>query len=108
MTLVELVYSLTKQFSSDERYALSSQLKRASVSVPSNLAEGYGHHSTADYIRFLQIALGSVYETDTQMELAIRLRFANSEETKDALALCVEIEKMLIALIAKLRSSTNG
>jgi four helix bundle protein len=53
MHLVELIYSISKQFPSDERYALTSQLKRASVSVPSNIAEGYGRNSTIDYIGFL-------------------------------------------------------
>lgn len=104
MNLVERVYSITKQFPADERYALTSQLKRASVSVPSNIAEGYGRNSTADYIRFLKISLGSLYELDTQLELAIRLKLAHDEETKDALELCVEIEKMLVALISKLRT----
>ena len=108
MNLVELIYALTKQFPADERYALTSQVKRASVSVPSNIAEGYGRNSTIDYIRFLRISLGSVYELDTQLELAIRLQFARVEETKDALELCAEIEKMLVALIAKLRARTNG
>ena len=78
------------------------------MSVPSNIAEGYGRNSTIDYIRFLRISLGSVYELDTQLELAIRLQFARVEETKDALELCAEIEKMLVALIAKLRARTNG
>ena len=108
MNLVELIYALTKQFPADERYALTSQVKRASVSVPSNIAEGYGRNSTIDYIRFLRISLGSVYELDTQLELAIRLQFARVEETKDALELCAEIEKMLVALIAKPRARTNG
>ena len=78
------------------------------MSVPSNIAEGYGRNSTVDYMRFLRISLDSVYELDTQLELAIRLRFAKVEETKEALELCAEIEKMLVALIAKLRERTNG
>ena len=108
MDLVVLVYEITKQFPIDERYALTSQLKRASVSVPSNIAEGYGRNSTIDYIRFLQISLGSLYELDTQLELANRLGFASEDAAKDALELCAEIEKMLVALISKLRARTNG
>jgi four helix bundle protein len=108
MKLVELVYAITKHFPSDERYALTSQLRRASISVPSNIAEGYGRHSTADYIRFLQIALGSAYELETQLELSVRLQLAGVDEVKDALELCTEIEKMLVALSSKLRTKTAG
>jgi four helix bundle protein len=107
MNLVELVYAISKSFPADERYALTSQLRRASVSVPSNIAEGYGRNSTLDYVRFLQIALGSSYELETQLELAVRLHFAGVDEVKDALELCAEIEKMLVALISKLRARTN-
>ena len=107
MSLVELVYAITRQFPPDERYALISQLKRASVSVPSNIAEGYGRNSTTDYIRFLKISLGSLYEIDTQLELAGRLGFVAKEDAKDTLELCEEIEKMLIALVSKLRARTN-
>jgi four helix bundle protein len=108
MDLVVLVYEITKQFPVDERYALSSQVKRAAVSVPSNIAEGYGRCSTADYIRFLQNALGSVYELQTQLELTVRLKFVRLDEVKESLALCAEIEKMLIALSAKLRAKIEG
>lgn len=108
MDLVELVYAVTRLFPPEERYALTSQLKRASVSVPSNIAEGYGRHSTADYIRFLQIALGSLNELQTQLELASRLEFAGQEDVKVALELRTEIEKMLVALSAKLRKRNGG
>ena len=108
MTLVEWVYAITKTFPADERYALTSQLRRASVSVPSNIAEGYGRHSTKDYIRFLQIALGSAYELETQLELSTRLQLVGESEVKEALELCAEIEKMLIALASKLRNKKEG
>ena len=104
MDLVEVVYSITKQFPADERYALTSQLKRASVSVPSNIAEGYGRHSTADYIRFLQISLGSLNEVQTQLELGCRLGFVGEDAMNGATGLCIEVEKMLVSLITKLRS----
>ena len=108
MNLVELIYSISRQFPSDERYALTSQLRRASVSVPSNIAEGYGRHSTADYIRFLQITLGSLNELQTQLELGVRLGFVEKETVSSAFGLCTEIEKMLVSLITKLRSKIKG
>ena len=103
MDLVEAVYVIVREFPSEERYALSSQVRRASVSVPSNIAEGYGRRSTVDYIRFLQIALGSLYELETQLDLAVRLGFSKSDIMKEALELCTEIEKMLVSLSGKLR-----
>ena len=103
MGLVELVYRITNAFPVCERYALTSQLRRAAVSVPSNIAEGYGRNSTSDYIRFLHIALGSLNELQTQLELGVRLGFVAKDDVEDALELCAEMEKMLIALAAKLR-----
>jgi len=108
MDLVQVIYANSGRFPVEERYALTSQIRRAAVSVPSNIAEGYGRRSTADYIRFLQIALGSIYELQTQLELSIRLGFLGEDEVKDALALCAEIEKMLVALSAKLRAKIEG
>lgn len=106
MDLVVMVYAVTKRFPSDERYGLTSQLKRASISVPSNIAEGYGRHSTADYIRFLQFALGSLNEVQTQLELASRLEFIGWDQMKDGLELCAEIEKMLVTLVKRLNEKT--
>lgn len=104
MDLVELVYGISSRFPPDERYALTSQLKRASVSVPSNIAEGYGRHSTADYVRFLQIALGSLNELQIQLELASRLGFIEKSDMEKTDGLCLEVEKMLVALIKKLNA----
>jgi four helix bundle protein len=104
MDLVEVTYMFTRQFPPDERYGLTSQLRRAAVSIPSNIAEGYGRHSTADYIRFLQIALGSLNELQTQLELGIRLGFMDRKGMHAPVALCVEIEKMLVSLATKLRT----
>jgi four helix bundle protein len=104
MDLAELVYAVSRKFPESERYALTLQVRRAVVSVPSNIAEGYGRHSTADYIRFLQIALGSAYELETQLDLAVRLKLVERDIVKDALELCSEIEKMLVVLSGKLRS----
>ncbi|SFD68586.1 four helix bundle protein [Thermophagus xiamenensis] len=104
MDLVCLIYELTSTFPKEEVYSLTSQLRRASVSIPSNIAEGYGRNSLNDYIRHLQIAAGSLYEFQTQIEIAKRLNFLNDEAFLKAYRLSTEVEKMLASLITKLKN----
>ena len=73
MVLVTDVYRASSEFPTHERYGLSSQIRRCAVSIPSNIAEGFGRHSATDYIRFLTIANGSLYELQTQIEIALNL-----------------------------------
>ncbi|PWE01236.1 four helix bundle protein [Marinilabilia rubra] len=103
--LVCLTYKLSKKFPSEEIYSLTSQIKRSSISIPSNIAEGYGRNSKNDYIRFLQIASGSLYEFQTQLEIANRLHYCTNEEFEKIDTLSHEIEKMLSSLIWKLRKN---
>ncbi|MEP1487347.1 MAG: four helix bundle protein [Algibacter sp.] len=102
MDVVTLVYKLTKQFPADEKFGLTSQIKKSSVSVPSNIAEGYGRNYTKDYARFLQIARGSLYEMQTQFQIVVNLKFINEIELHDNKKISIEVEKMLNSLISKL------
>lgn len=75
MNLVVLIYETVKSFPKEEMYGLTSQIKRAAVSIPSNIAEGAGRQSQVEFIRFLYISLGSASELETQLEIAFRLGF---------------------------------
>jgi four helix bundle protein len=99
MVLVKDVYALSQTFPKDEQYGLTSQIRRCAVSVPSNIAEGKGRGSDKEFVRFLQIALGSLYELDTQLELSVALGYAKDIHTVTGISL--EIEKMLNSLISK-------
>lgn len=97
MLLAEDVYALTKEFPSEERFGLSSQIKRAVVSIPSNIAEGAGRKGDKEFIQFLYIAMGSLSELETQLILSDSLQFVNSIEIY--LNQIEKIRKMLFGLI---------
>jgi four helix bundle protein len=102
MKLVTEIYIATRSFPSEELYALTSQLRRCAISIPSNIAEGYGRRSTLDYKRFLQIAVGSTFELQTQIEIASNLKYLSSELFGNLSNATKEIELMLLSLINKL------
>jgi len=80
MSLVESIYRITRRFPEEERFGLTSQLRRAAVSVPSNIAEGAARRSTLEYLRFLSMARGSLSELDTQLQIAQRLNYCVQED----------------------------
>ena len=102
MTLVKRIYQITATFPVDERFGLVTQMRRAAVSVPSNIAEGQARHTTGEFVQFVSHAEGSVAELDTQLILAIELGYCIKAEVDDAFELIEELRKMLNALRRKL------
>lgn len=102
MDLVEEVYTLVKRLPKEEMYALSSQLRRAAVSIPSNIAEGNGRSSKKEYLRFLLISRGSTFEVETQLLICVKVEYLVEEEIERAMTLCSEVKKMLNGLIRNL------
>ena len=103
MSLVTEIYSEVKNFPSDELFALTSQIKRSAVSIPSNIAEGYGRTGTKDYLRFLNIALSSLFELQTQLEIAYNLKFLKENNFNKLYEDTREIERMLTSFIRKIK-----
>ena len=99
MELVRLVYQATRRFPLDERFALTDQLRRAVVSIPSNIAEGNGRGSNKDYAHFLSIARGSLYETMTQLRIAKDLGYLDDYSQYEDIA--AEVGRMLGAMLKK-------
>ena len=102
MSLAVEVYKIIKLLPREEIYALADQMKRAAVSIPSNIAEGQERNSTKDFAKFLYIAKGSKAELETQLMLCVRLEYLTQSQTEVAQGLLSEIGKMLNALTRKL------
>ncbi|MBI3158487.1 MAG: four helix bundle protein [Chloroflexi bacterium] len=102
MELVEGVYGLTRTFPKSEQFGLINQIQRAAVSVPSNIAEGHGRKNDAEFRRYLYIALGSLSELETQLEIAARLKYVKDDEIASLGDLVLELNRMIFGLIANL------
>ena len=102
------IYKLVKLLPKTETYGLSDQMRRAVVSIPSNIAEGQGRSSAKEFMHFLSIARGSQKELETQIYICTRLEYFTEEEALNALNLCEEIGKMLNSLITKIQSSFSN
>lgn len=102
MQISVLIYELIIKLPENEKYGLIPQIKRSAISIPSNISEGYGRNYKKDFSRFLQIARGSLYENQTQLELSLNLGFIEENDLKEIKELSLEIEKMLNSLIKKL------
>ena len=107
MTLSQMVYGMTEALPKSEMYGLVSQMRRAAVSIPSNIAEGQARNSTGEFIQFLGIARGSLAELETQIELAFRLNWLAEATKLELIDNTDQIGRMLNGLITKLRSSSH-
>ena len=96
------IYSLSKNFPDDEKFGLTSQIKRAAVSVPSNIAEGAGRNSNKEFNQFLGISTGSIFEVETQLIIAERLNFLSSNQVEEVLDKSNELVRMTKSLKNKL------
>jgi len=104
MQLAEEVYLLSRSFPKHETYGLASQMQRAAVSIPPNIAEGHATGSTKDFLRFLGIAQGSLAELETHLMLAERIRYGNSKDVRPILDRCSQEARMLRSLRNRVRS----
>ncbi|MBR1560963.1 MAG: four helix bundle protein [Clostridia bacterium] len=102
MELACAAYEVALKLPRHETYALSDQIRRSAISIPSNIAEGYGRNSTRDYVRFLSIARGSRYELETQLLLCVKLGYVDEKGIASAVQLGTEVGKMLNVMISKL------
>jgi four helix bundle protein len=108
LDLVEIIYQVTKTFPKEELYGLTNQLRRAGVSIPSNIAEGHARSSTQEFHSFLSIARGSLGEVETQIIIAQRLGYLSKSQLDPILALQTEINKMTNGLMTKLVPSPSS
>lgn len=101
--LVVAVYQLTTSFPSHEQFGMTAQIRRAAVSIPSNIVEGCARHTEADYLRFLDVAYGSACELEYQLALAVRLGYMDNDSHMSIRGMCTETCKVLGGLIRSLR-----
>lgn len=105
MDLVAGVYGLSKRFPSEERFGLTSQLQRAAVSIPANIAEGHARKHRGDYLHHLSIARGSLAELETHLTIAVRLEYVTRDEAMEVWDYAQEVGKMLNKLIRSLKEN---
>jgi four helix bundle protein len=105
MTLVTKCYAVSSDFPKEEQFGLTSQIRRCSISIPSNISEGYGRGTNKDYHRFLKISLGSLFEFQTQIEIAYNLNYITEENFKNLHEDSRELERMLTSFINKVQET---
>jgi four helix bundle protein len=103
MKLATLIYRITQQFPQHEMYGMVSQMRRCAVSIPSNIAEGYGRLTIGEYRQFLAIARASSFELQTQLEIACAVNFVTPEAIGEAESLSHQVGKMIYSILEKTR-----
>lgn len=107
MLLAEMCYRTTKAFPRDEIYGMTSQVRRSAVSIPANVAEGYGRENSGEYVRFLRMAQGSLKELETHLILASRVGLVDAREAGTVLKRCATVGKMLRSLIRSIQTKSR-
>lgn len=105
MIFVSDIYRITKNFPKNEEFTLISQLRRASISIPCNIAEGFGRKSPKEFIRFLNISIGSLFEVQTQIDISLEQNYISNITYKNIFEKSREIERMICSLISKIRNT---
>lgn len=103
MNLVTNTYQITQKFPKEELFGLTSQIRRSAISLPSNIAEGYGRDSNKEFLRFIKIVIGSLFEFQTQIEIAKNINFQNENEFKNLYEETRELEAMIISFSKRLK-----
>ncbi len=105
MQIAKMVYFLVKKLPREELFALSNQMRRAAISIPSNIAEGQARNSTKEFLQFLSVAKGSKAELETQLTLCVEINYLSTNDISQIMLLLDEIGKMINALINKLKTN---
>ena len=108
MSLVTAIYKLTQDFPKEEIFGLNSQIRRCAVSLPSNISEGFGRNSDNEFIRFLNITIGSLFELQTQLEIAYNIGYLDEERFSELYKDTRELEIMIVTFINKIKERTKN
>ena len=103
ITLTTKIYNSTKKFPKEEQFGITSQIRRSAVFIPSNIAEGFGRDSNKEYVRFLNISIGSLFELQTQLEISKNIEYLTEEEYTILYEDSREVERMLVSFISKIK-----
>lgn len=105
MVLVTKIYTLTNNFPKEEVFGLTSQIKRSAISIPSNIAEGLGRESSKELLRFLKISIGSLFELQTQLEIAKNIIYLDEETFNNLYEDTRELERMIVSFTNKIKNN---